>query len=247
MKIIDLVIVIPTLNEQHYIGELLDSLGKQTILPAEIMVVDACSKDKTKEEVMKRKTLFPSLSFESIPKKTIAMQRNFGASKTKAPHILFLDADMVFAKKDTMQRLWQHVQKKQPDVATCYVMPLSGERTDKLMYGTGNILTTVMRSIKPLGTTMNLYVKREVFEALGGFDQDVRVGEDFEFLSRAAKQDFSFNVFMRPILYTSVRRLEYEGRIRFVGKLLKSIFYAKRFGHSKNPITYKFGHFSKKV
>lgn len=245
MKIIDLAVVIPTLNEELFIGGLLDSLALQSIQPREIVIVDATSKDTTKAQVLARKKLFSSLSFYSIPKKTISQQRNVGVTKTTAKHLLFLDADMILPKKDSLAKVWSHIQKKRPDVATCYVMPLSDEKTDKFLYGTGNIISTVMKPIKSLGTTMNLYVKRSVFLSLGGFDEHVRVGEDFEFLSRAAKADFSFHVFMRPILYTSVRRLEYEGRIKFILKLARSIFYVKRYGHAKNPIPYTFGHFSK--
>ena len=48
--VVDLAIIIPTLNEEHFIGRLLDSLIKQTVRPKELVVVDAFSKDKTIEE-----------------------------------------------------------------------------------------------------------------------------------------------------------------------------------------------------
>src|SRR6478609_8211708 len=107
MKVIDVAIIIPTLNEQDYIGVLLDSLAMQTVKPKEIVIVDASSKDHTASEVKKRMPLFPSLQFFVVPKKTIAWQRNVGVSQTSAPHILFLDADMKLWKKDTLAKIWQ--------------------------------------------------------------------------------------------------------------------------------------------
>ena len=44
---IDLAIIIPTLNEEHFIGYLLDSIIRQNIQPKEIVIVDAYSKDTT--------------------------------------------------------------------------------------------------------------------------------------------------------------------------------------------------------
>lgn len=246
-KIVDLAVIIPTLNEQYYIGELLDSLYKQTIQPKEIIVVDAQSTDKTEEQVRKRMENYPSLSFYVIAKKTIAKQRNFGAKKSTAAHLLFLDADMLLLEKDTLKKFWTKIQTNQPDVATCYVMPLSDEMIDKFLYGTGNVIYSVMRPIKPMGTTMNLYVKRSVFFALDGFSEKVRVAEDFEFVSRVAKAAYSFHVYMRPIFNTSIRRLKYEGRAKFIAKLLRSIIYIQRYGHAKNPIPYDFGQFHEKV
>lgn len=247
MKVIDLAIIIPTLNEEHYIGTLLDSLSLQSVFPSEIIIVDATSKDKTKEEVLARKKLFPSLSFHTIPKQTISKQRNYGVRKAKANHIFFLDADMVCSDKQTIKLLWKKIQKKDVDMALCYVMPLSDETKDKLLYRTHNVLATVFRPIKPIGTTMNLYVKKSVFEDLDGFDESIRVGEDFEFLSRAARETYTFDVFRKPILYTSVRRLRYEGRVRFILKLARSLFVVTTRGYKKNKPSYKFGHFNEKV
>jgi glycosyltransferase involved in cell wall biosynthesis len=172
MRIIDLAVIIPTLNEEYYIGELLDSLAKQNVMPKEVIVVDAESEDKTKEEVKKRIPQFPSLAFYTTPKETVAKQRNIGVSKGSASHVLFLDADMLLLQRDTLQKFWKKITAKKPDVAICYVMPLSDELKDKLLYGTGNVFATVMQPIKPMGTTMNLYVKRSVFNTIQGFDEN---------------------------------------------------------------------------
>src|SRR6476659_2031064 len=102
MNYLDLAIVIPTLNEEHYIGILLDSIASQTVLPKEIVVVDAESKDKTIEEIKRRQSPstdaqdikhLPQLKYFQIPKYTISRQRNLGVKKTSSEFILFLDAD----------------------------------------------------------------------------------------------------------------------------------------------------------
>lgn len=244
MKTIDLAVIIPTLNEEHFIGKLLDSLHAQTVHPQEIVVVDACSSDNTAGEVKKRIEDFSSLAFFAIPKDTIARQRNFGASKTSAAHVLFLDADMQLLEKDTLKQLWGKIQQKHPDVATCYIMPLSDELKDKLLSLAGNTLATVLQPIKPIGTTMILYVKRSVFASLQGFDEKVRIAEDFEFISRVKKAHYIFKVFRRPLFYTSIRRFEKEGRLKYLSKVLLAGMHIGLRGYHKNPVPYEFGQFT---
>jgi hypothetical protein len=52
---------------------------------------------------------------------------------------------------------------------------------------------------------------------------------------------------MRPIFYTSIRRLKYEGRKKFIVKLFKSMIHVARVGYAKNPTPYEFGKFKEKV
>src|SRR4051794_40731780 len=104
MQAIDLAVVIPTLNEEQYIGALLDTLASQTVQPKEVVVVDAFSTDRTEQEVKKRFKILPQLRFYQIPKYTVARQRNFGAHKTTAAHLLFLDADMQLPDPETLDK-----------------------------------------------------------------------------------------------------------------------------------------------
>ena len=112
MKQLDLAIVIPTLNEEHYIGRLLDSIAKQTVKPKEIVVVDAFSKDLTGEEVQKRMKKLKNLKLFRLPKHTISKQRNFGANNTSAKHILFLDADGQLKDPDTLKKYMDEVERR---------------------------------------------------------------------------------------------------------------------------------------
>ena len=43
-------IIVPTLNEERYIGRILRSLKNQTFKDFEVIIVDADSKDKTKKK-----------------------------------------------------------------------------------------------------------------------------------------------------------------------------------------------------
>jgi glycosyltransferase involved in cell wall biosynthesis len=244
-RIIDLAIVIPTLNEETYIGKLLDSIYSQTIWPKELVIVDAQSQDKTEQEVKKFKKKLPQLKFYQIPKYTIARQRNLGAKKTLSSHILFLDADTVLVDKDTLEKYFQEVEDKNPGLAVAPNYPLSDHWKDKILFEVANAGTAVSKHFYPLAVAINLYIKRNVFETLGGFNEKIKLGEDCELVQRYAKSDLKYTVLKGPRIYTSVRRIRKEGRIKYVIQSINSIIGTEIYGYRKNPAVkkYEFGKF----
>lgn len=243
-KLIDLAIVIPTLNEQFYIGRLLDSIIKQTVLPKEVVVVDAYSKDKTIQEIKKRQGELTRLRYFQIPKGTISRQRNFGAKKTVAAQLLFLDADMELRDSGILERYINEVLKRKPDVAVAQNLPDTNTFKNSIYFKAENLLFRVSKYFWPIITARNLYVRREVFERAGGFDEDILVGEDSDLVRRIIQKAGKLILLKTVKLHTSTRRVELEGRRRYA---LKMILFAIRIllhGHKKSKVKYEFGNFS---
>jgi glycosyltransferase involved in cell wall biosynthesis len=242
-RLIDLAIVIPTLNEEKYIGGLLSSIARQTIQPKEVVIVDAFSKDKTEEEVRKWQKKIPQLRFYQIPKDTISKQRNLGVKKTKASRILFLDADTALIDDDTLEKYLEEVEEKSAELAVACNYPLSEHWKDKAYFQAANLTTKVGKHVWPMAVGINLFCLRKVFVRLHGFDEKIKVGEDIEMVQRFAKAGVRYEVLEEPKIHTSVRRLRKEGRIRFVLMMINSFFAAHIYGYSKNPVAkgYEFG------
>lgn len=242
-KVIDLAIVIPTLNEEKYIGYLLESIARQTVQPKEVVIVDAFSPDKTESEVRRWKKKIPQLEFYRIPKDTISKQRNYGVRKSKSSRILFLDADTALIDDDTLEKYIDEVEKKKASIAVAQNYPLSKHWKDKAYFEAANLTTKVGKHIWPMAVGINLFCQRVVFEKLKGFDEKIKIGEDIELVQRFAKKGYVYEVLKDPKIHTSVRRLRKEGRIRFVFMMINSFFAAHIFGYRKNPIVkeYEFG------
>src|SRR3972149_8414331 len=168
--LIDLSIIIPTLNEEYFIGRLLDSIIKQSVLPKELVVVDACSKDKTVQEIKKRQSKLKNLQYFQIPKSTISRQRNFGVKKTTSPHLLFLDADMELQEKDLLEKYFKEVLEKKADVTTATTLPDSSYWKDLIYFQVEDLVFKLFKYFWPVIAARNFYVRRKVFEKLGGFD-----------------------------------------------------------------------------
>lgn len=245
--IIDIAIIIPTLNEEAFVGRLLDSVIKQSVIPKELVVVDAYSKDKTIEEIKKRQFKLPNLRYFKIPKDTVARQRNFGVKKTTSSHLLFLDADMEFREKDALESYFKEVLARRPDVAAASSLPDSTDWKNAVYFKAEDLLFRISKFIWPVITARNLYVKRSMFNKVGGFDEELAVAEDQELVHRIITTGGKL-VFLKTVKsYTSTRRVEQEGRRKYVLKMLLYGLNILLHGRKRSKVDYQFGNFKKSV
>ena len=86
-------IIIPTLNEEKFVGKLLLDLTKQKYKNFEVIVVDAYSEDKTLAEVQRFDSALTISKIIKIAGRNVSKQRNKGAQSAKAPYLVFIDAD----------------------------------------------------------------------------------------------------------------------------------------------------------
>lgn len=240
---INIAIIIPTLNEERFIGRLLDSIASQTVIPQELVVVDANSKDKTIAEIKKRQIDMPSLQYFRVTKYTIARQRNLGVKKTISPHLLFLDADMELREKDALEKYFNEVLKRKPDVAAARNLPDVEYWKNSIYFRAEDLLFRISKYFWPVVTARNLYVKRQVFDQVGGFDESIAIGEDSELVCRIIKRSGKL-VFLKDIrLHTSVRRVSQEGRRKYALKMIRFGFNMIVRGRKKSTVKYEFGNF----
>ncbi len=243
-KRLDLSIVVPTLNEEHFIGRLLDSIIRQTVAPKEVVIVDAYSKDKTIQEIKKRQTKLTNLCYFQVPKKTIARQRNFGAGKTTSPHLLFLDADMELRGKALLEKYFEEVIKRKPDVAAARTLPDIENWKNSIYFKAEDLAFKFSKSFWPVVTARNLYVTRQMFNQVKGFDEELMVGEDQELVQRIIKYGGKL-IFLKTVkLHTSVRRVEEEGRSRYALRMILFGLNILLRGYKKSKVEYEFGHFT---
>ena len=86
-------IIIPVLNEQANLPNLLKDISCQTFTNFEIIIVDGMSEDRTVANAERFRKTFPLFKIETSDKRNVCYQRNLGASKANAEWLVFMDAD----------------------------------------------------------------------------------------------------------------------------------------------------------
>src|SRR5690348_11138372 len=88
-------IIIPALNEEKFLPNLLTSLASQTKKDFEVIVVDGSSKDKTVSRARSFHKTVPGLRVVISKIASLPLQRNIGAKAAKGEWLIFVDADSI--------------------------------------------------------------------------------------------------------------------------------------------------------
>ncbi len=226
-------IVIPAFNEERFLPYLLKSVKRQKIRDIEVIVADNDSKDKTREIAKK-------FGCRIADGGSPGAARNDGARAARAgkkESLLFLDADVVLPD-GFLRKFLERINKEGLDFATCSVEPLSSSMHHRFYYmlkNFGNLIFPGHIS----GQCM--YVKKELFDSINGFDATLCLGEEHDFARRLKKKGKG-KFFMDLFVYNHPRRLEKEGTYRTMVRDIYSELYRffrpanrkihnKRYGH----------------
>lgn len=226
-------VVIPTLNEQKFLPHLLKSLVSQTFRNFETIVVDANSKDKTRQVFERFQEELPRAAFINVTKQNVSYQRNHGAKISRGSYLVFLDAD-VEMEPTFLEELHLAVMKKKFLLATTWIAPDSERSIDQAMIVFANLALELAKSInKPFGGGYNTIVRKDIFEKLKGFNEKLPISEDHDFTIRAYKKGIDICILREPRITMSLRRLRSEGTLTTLRK------YAITSSHLilKGPIT----------
>lgn len=197
-------IIIPTLNEEDYLPLLLESIKKQDFKDYEIIVADAGSEDRTKEIAKK-------YGCKVISGGLPARGRNEGAKVAKGKTFFFIDADSVILP-GFLTELIKRLNQKNLDLASFPVYP-QGNIVDKILYWIYNNFAFLTQKFLA-HATQTILVKKEIHQKIGGFDEEITIGEDHVYARAGARVGkFGFLINVPPVL-TSAHRFNKEGRIK---------------------------------
>lgn len=109
-------VIIPVYNVELYLAECLDSVCTQTLRDIEIICVDDCSTDGSREILEKyaEKDFRIKNVFKERNEGTLRA-RNTAITQAKGEYILFLDSDD-YLKEDTCQVLYQEAKTRRADI-----------------------------------------------------------------------------------------------------------------------------------
>jgi len=229
-------VIIPTLNEIAYLPQLLDALAIQTRLPDGIIVADAGSKDGTAE-------LAQSRGVRVVHGGMPAVGRNAGARAAGGNLLLFLDAD-VLPPSDFIARVLEEFERKEYDVATCFIAAIGENPLDRMICICTNLYFRIIQPVSPHAPGFCILSKRTIHEKMGGFDESLTLSEDIDY-ARRAKRYGKFGILSSTRIPVSMRRVGKEGLVGLGLKYAWCEIYALMGKPVRNvPFAYEFGMFS---
>ncbi len=233
---IPLSIIIPTKNEEPYLSRLLQSIKSQTVQPAEIIVADADSTDRTRE--IAKEYGCKVVQGGNHP----GIGRNKGEKFATSPLLLFLDADSLLPDDDFLEVTTNEFNRKKLGVACCLASTISKNVIDRFGVGMINTYFAATERFLKNGVGYCTFIKKSIHDSIGGFDEEIFITEDQDYVARASKLG-KFRFLRDKKIIVSIRRYEQEGRIRlFVKYMYVSLFLLLKIKITHGKIPYNFNH-----
>ena len=232
-------VIIPAYNEVTYIDRLLGALITQNYTDFEVIVSDAQSKDGTQEVVESFKNKLHIKFLEAAPKGP-AFGRNQGAKHARGEWLLFLDADVDIEDPEFIEKLINYTNDKKWNTSSAK-MTAHGKAAKqyKMLLGYQKLL---LHTKKPVASGYCIFTRSSVFQKVGGFNESIHFGEDYEYVSKTGK-DGKFGFVDTTEYYVDPRRNQEHGfKLAWQGTLNE--VYRLLFGYrklEKRPIKYEFG------
>jgi len=198
-------IIIITYNRKDKLESLLNSLLKQTYKSFEVVVIVDGSSDGTDELLQNYQSKFDSLRFEVHQNSGRSFSRNKGAALASGNLLIFFDDDMEILPDCIYQHVHHHqVHPQSICVGTqeeCEAKIVND--FDQYRYDVGqlweqNIVaeSKIIPRFYTYLTAAHFSVEQSDFMKLGGFEEKLDVGEDFDLAVRA--QDLNISLYYCP-------------------------------------------------
>lgn len=189
---IKVAIIVPNYNKAKYIERCLVSAASQTYKNLEIIVVDDCSTDNSIEKIKKLQKKYPNIRLFCFKKNHgVSYARNYGASKTDADALTFLDSDDVYINSKKIENEVALYKKNTVVFSQWVPMSTNGDILECPIYSdnpfknfaASKILSIDLPSFKQMRGYM---IPAVVFHNLGGYSNSLNMYEDFDLQCKLA-------------------------------------------------------------
>ena len=217
-------VVIPTYNREGTICDCLDSVCNQTYPNIEIIVVDDCSTDNTKEIILNYKD--SRVKYYRLQSNSGAcVARNKGVELASGDIVAFQDSDDIWHKQK-LEKQVHYLLLGKYEFITCGFIRFGHGKEEKIGYkDIGNDKTEVFCNLLNGNwvSTQTIVCYKYCFEKIS-FDKRVRRFQDWDIALQAVKyyrigamNEYLVNVYLQDDSIT-VKNKTYESMIYILGK-----------------------------
>ncbi len=184
-------VVVPLYNYEQYIAETIESVQKQTYSNWELIIVDDCSKDKSRDVV--RPYLCSNIKLVEMPEnKGYSTAKNEGIVNSSGRYIVMLDADDMLSPKSLEYRL--NFLKKHPKKSWVHgkAYEFSNTKPYEFIYRKRKAIRRLEKILKTKNYSnlwesihaQTVMAERRVYEKVGLYEESLRSMSDKEMWAR---------------------------------------------------------------
>ena len=164
-------VIIPTFHFADVAKQVLLSVLQQTLVPKEIIIIDSSEDHSIRDLVSSLETEI-LINYQKVVQSFPGEARNLGASFANYEWLAFLDSKTI-PRSDWLESNFDTVVSNNVDVVFGTTMYLADTAFQKA-------LRASVFGMKDIETTPGSIIKKSHFDAIGGFREGVRTGDDME-------------------------------------------------------------------
>ena len=178
-------LIIPTYNRAAMVVEAVESVLAQDMTGFELIIIDDGSTDETEESLS---AYGSRLTYYQQEKAGVSAARNRGIAFSAAPLISFLDSDDLWLPSKL--QIQHTYMTENPEIHIC--------QTEEIWWRNGRRVNPKKHHQKPSGNIFRrslelclvspsaVMIRRELFEKVGYFDEELPMAEDYDLWLRVA-------------------------------------------------------------
>lgn len=185
-------IIIPAYNSSKYLNDALESVVNQELLDYEIIVVDDGSTESENKLLTEIIVKYKNAKLAIKKNGGAASARNFGANIATGSYLAFLDSDDIWLENKINSQL--QILKNDKDIGLVVGNIVVADDKLKTKYKAYKHIPADGQSAirdffqgRIVMNTPTIMMRREIFDEVGGFPEDLQYREDHYFLMMIAK------------------------------------------------------------
>lgn len=189
-------IVMPYYRHEHFIRAAVESVLTQTVANWELIIVDDCSPRAAADALSTLPTDDRIKMFRNQSVRGVSFSRNLAVRNSSGEYLLPLDSDDLLAP-DFLAKTLPMMQGQDDMFGGVYV--------ETQVFGTKNCRWYSEKFELPSylvsGYPWMALIKKEVFDNVGGYREDLTIGEDFDFFVTALETGWKFKGIQEPLFH----------------------------------------------
>ena len=213
-------VIMPVWNAEKFVAQAMKSILAQTLTEFEFIIIDDGSTDSTLDII--RQWNDSRIRVFTSEHKGVAFQSNCAVSHAYGKYISKMDADDI-SHADRLKEHYSFLERNheiQLVGNNIRLINASNKKLGIMRFPESNADIIYFLPIRPTMFNGTITMHRAIFEKLGGYDNNLEVGEDHEFFLRYSNAGyFSYNIQKEFYCYRVYDRAEMPQKLELQNKI----------------------------